>query len=85
MLYRGSCHCGAVEFELALPGGLRDVRRCDCSLCRRRGAVAASVPLSGIRILKGEDQLTLYQFNTRMFVRSILQYQDTKLNPAASA
>ncbi|MDQ2078426.1 GFA family protein [Marinimicrobium sp. ABcell2] len=63
--HKASCHCGAVELELDLPDGLIDVRRCDCSLCRRRGAIAASVPLSGIRILKGEDALTLYQFNTK--------------------
>ncbi len=63
--HKASCHCGAVEFELNLPNGLQDVRRCDCSLCRRRGAVAASVPLSGINIIKGEDKLALYQFNTK--------------------
>lgn len=63
--HRGSCHCGAVEFELDLPDGLVNVRRCDCSMCRRRGAIAASVPLSGIKILKGADRLTLYQFNTK--------------------
>ncbi|WP_444944736.1 GFA family protein [Microbulbifer sp. ZKSA006] len=59
-----SCHCGSVQIELDLPNGLEDVRRCDCSLCRRRGAIAASVPLSGINILKGESDLNLYQFNT---------------------
>lgn len=58
------CHCGSVEMLLDLPDGLVDVRRCDCSLCRRRGAIAASVPLSGIHIIKGEDKLKLYQFNT---------------------
>jgi hypothetical protein len=62
--HKASCHCGAVEFELDLPDGLIDVRRCDCSMCRRRGAIAASVPLSGIHILKGEESLKLYQFNT---------------------
>ncbi|KZX56040.1 aldehyde-activating protein [Halioglobus sp. HI00S01] len=62
--HTASCHCGAVEIELSLPDGLVDVRRCDCSLCRRRGAIAASVPLSGINILRGEDALILYQFNT---------------------
>lgn len=60
-----SCHCGAVEMQLDLPNGLEDIRRCDCSLCRRRGAIAASVPLSGIHIIKGEDKLSLYQFNTK--------------------
>ncbi len=58
------CHCGSVEILLDLPDGLVDVRRCDCSLCRRRGAIAASVPLSGINIIKGKDKLKLYQFNT---------------------
>lgn len=62
--HRLSCHCGQVELELDLPDGIVDPRRCDCSMCRRRGAVVASVPLSGIRIVKGHEQLRLYQFNT---------------------
>ncbi|KEQ16154.1 GFA family protein [Endozoicomonas numazuensis] len=63
--HKGSCHCGSVQFELNLPEGLVDVRRCDCSMCRRRGAIAASVSLSAINILQGEECLKLYQFNTR--------------------
>jgi len=63
--HKATCHCGAVEMELDLRGGLVDVRRCDCSLCRRRGAIVASVPLDGIRILKGDDALRSYQFNTK--------------------
>jgi len=62
--HRASCHCGSVEMELKLPQGLVDVRCCDCSLCRRRGAIVASVPLSAIRIIRGEAALKLYQFNT---------------------
>ncbi|WP_444945279.1 GFA family protein [Microbulbifer sp. VTAC004] len=63
--HRASCHCGSVEIELDLPEGLIDLRRCDCSMCRRRGAVDASVSLNGIKILKGEQHLKLYQFNKR--------------------
>jgi hypothetical protein len=63
--HRASCHCGAVELELTLPDGIVDPRRCDCSICRRKGAIVASVPLSGLRVVKGHDVLTLYQFNTR--------------------
>ena len=59
-----SCHCRAVVLELDLPDGIVDPRRCDCSICRRKGAVVASVPLDGIKIIKGEDVLRLYQFNT---------------------
>lgn len=63
--HRASCHCGAVVLELTLPDGIVDARRCDCSICRRKGAIAASVPLSGLSVLKGADALTLYQFNTK--------------------
>ena len=62
--HTATCHCAAVRIELSLPDGIVDPRRCDCSLCRRKGAIVASVPLAGIRILAGEDKLTLYQFNT---------------------
>ncbi|TOE66737.1 aldehyde-activating protein [Vibrio parahaemolyticus] len=63
-LHRLTCHCGKVELELTLPNGIEKPRRCDCSMCRRRGAIVASVPLSGIRIVQGDDVLKLYQFNT---------------------
>ncbi|WAC62460.1 GFA family protein [Pseudoxanthomonas sp. SL93] len=62
--HRASCHCGAVVLELDLPDGIVDPRRCDCSMCRRRGAVVASVPLSGITLLAGRDVLGRYTFNT---------------------
>lgn len=60
-----SCHCGAVVLELSLPNGIEKPRRCDCSICRRKGAIVGSVPLAGIKILKGEDSLKLYEFNTK--------------------
>ncbi|MES2262302.1 MAG: GFA family protein [Pseudomonadota bacterium] len=62
--HRASCHCGTVVLELDLPDGIVDPRRCDCSMCRRRGAIVASVPLAGIKIVQGEEALRLYQFNT---------------------
>ena len=61
----GSCHCGAVVFEVKLPNGLQNLRRCNCSLCRRKGAIMASVPLDSLRVLRGADDLVLYQWNTR--------------------
>ena len=59
-----SCHCGSVEIELHLPEGVVSPRRCDCSFCRRRSAIMGTTRLNDIRILKGEDKLTVYQFNT---------------------
>ena len=63
--HRASCHCGKVVLELDLPDGIVNPRRCDCSMCRRRGAIVASVPVSGMKILQGEETLSLYEFNTR--------------------
>ena len=60
-----TCHCGDVELLLHLPDGLVDPRRCDCSMCRRRGAIVASVPLDDLTVVKGHDALGCYQFNTR--------------------
>ncbi len=63
--HKATCHCGAVELELTLPNGIEKPRRCDCSICRRKGAIVASVPLSGLRIVRGQDVLKEYRFNTR--------------------
>jgi hypothetical protein len=62
---RGSCHCGAIQFEVDLNHGFEKLRRCNCSLCRRKGAVMASVTIDRLRVTKGQDKLTLYQWNTR--------------------
>ncbi len=58
------CHCGTVIFELDLPDGIVNPRRCNCYICRMKGTIMASVPLAGLRVVKGEDALRLYQFNT---------------------
>lgn len=63
-VHPGSCHCGAVTFEVALPNGLANPSRCNCSICRRKGAVMVPVPLAALKLTQGEDLLTLYQFNT---------------------
>lgn len=61
----GACHCGTVRFRVRLTDGLRTARRCTCSYCRMRGAVAVSADLADIEFEQGEDALTLYEFNTR--------------------
>ncbi|MEX3008649.1 GFA family protein [Hoeflea sp. TYP-13] len=64
-VHKATCHCGAVELELKLPNGIVDPSRCDCSLCRRRGAIVGTVPLSDLKVVKGADILRLYQFGTK--------------------
>lgn len=62
-VYQAACHCGTVRFTVRLSDGLNTVRRCNCSYCRMRGAVAVSANLADIEVLQGKDALTLYQFN----------------------
>jgi hypothetical protein len=87
-VHRASCHCGAVVLELALPDGIVNARRCNCSICRRKGAIVASVPLAGLRVVKGEESLALYQFNTNTakhyFCRhcGIYTHHQRRSNPA---
>jgi hypothetical protein len=64
-VHSASCHCGAIELELTLPNDVENPRRCDCSICQRKGAIVASVSLSNLAIVKGADKLSLYQFDTR--------------------
>lgn len=63
-VYQAVCHCGTVRFSLRLTDGLRTARRCNCSYCRMRGAVAVSANLDDLEVTQGENALSLYQFNT---------------------
>jgi hypothetical protein len=64
MDFKAACHCGAVRFTVELTDELRSARRCSCSYCRMRGAIAVSADLDGINIIQGGELLNLYQFNT---------------------
>ena len=61
----GTCHCGAVEFQITLEDGLQNLRRCNCSLCRRKGVIMVGVPLPSLRVTRGADNLAMYQWNTK--------------------
>ena len=61
--YRGSCHCGRVQFEIDTV--LDNAGTCNCSICRRRNAVMHRVPADRFRLITGSDSLALYEFNTK--------------------
>jgi len=63
-MMEGTCHCGAVRFRVRLKGGLGEARRCNCSYCSMRGAVALSADLNDLTLIAGEDRLATYRFNT---------------------
>jgi hypothetical protein len=58
-LWRGA------QFRVTLPDGFATVRRCTCSYCRMRGAIAVSAKRDDLEIMAGSaDSLTLYQFGS---------------------
>lgn len=59
---QGSCHCGAVRFEVTTD--FPELTRCDCSICRRKNALMVKVHERQFRLLAGEDELTEYRFHT---------------------
>ena len=61
--HTGSCHCGAVRYEVDAPADL-DVSECNCSICSRSAYLHLIVPRSRFRLLSGEDQLSTYTFDT---------------------
>ena len=62
--YTGSCHCGDVRFEVDVD--LDHVRVCDCSICRKRGALIHRVAESDLRIETPLEDMSLYQWNTKV-------------------
>lgn len=62
--HRARCHCGGVVLEIDLPNGVDNPRRCNCSICRRRGAITSSVPMAGLRVVRGQELMAQYRFNT---------------------
>lgn len=54
--YRGSCHCGAVRFEvdLDLSAG---TTRCNCTYCSKSGWWGCLVEPSAFRVMQGADSM----------------------------
>lgn len=63
MIYRGSCHCGAIRFEVEAPEHI-EADECNCSICTKSGFLHLIVPKSRFRLLAGEESTTTYRFNT---------------------
>ncbi|WP_371195310.1 GFA family protein [Glaciecola sp. SC05] len=63
--YSGSCHCQAVTFKVNLPDVVES-DRCNCSICHKSGLIHVIVPLRDFILVKGEEYLTTYTFNTKI-------------------
>ena len=82
------CHCGAIEAKVNVPNYLEKILRCNCSLCKRKGAVMSMVKNEDFKIIKGKDKLKLYQFHTNVAkhyfctICGIYTHHNPRSNPA---
>jgi len=61
-----SCHCGGVEIEANVPDQFKKLMRCNCSLCKRKGAIMTMVGHDDLKVIKGQDLIKLYQYHTKV-------------------
>ena len=60
------CHCGEVEAEINISDKIEKFIRCNCSICKRKGAIMSMVKNEDFEIVKGKDRLNVYQFHTKV-------------------
>lgn len=61
MTYQGSCHCGGIRFEVE--GELSGAVACNCSMCRRKGALMWFVPRDDLQLLTPAEGVGTYTFH----------------------
>lgn len=64
MTYTGSCHCGAVKFEVDTE--IEKALECNCSHCHKKGFLLHFADKKGFKLLSGEEHLTEYHFNKKI-------------------
>lgn len=62
--YKGSCHCGAIQFSFEAEPFTRGIR-CNCSFCVKRGTMVHPVPAEKFNIEATEGALGLYQWGAK--------------------
>ena len=83
-----TCHCGGVEIEVNVPDQYKKLMRCNCSLCKRKGAIMTPVGHDDIKVIKGQDLLKLYQYHTKVAEHyfcsncGIYTHHHQRVNPA---
>eukprot|EP00736_Rhodelphis_marinus_P006725 Rmarinus@m.27487 len=63
VIHVGGCHCGGVRFQVNAPKHII-VWECNCSICNMKSNLHFVVPKTDFSIVKGQDLLTTYTFNT---------------------
>ena len=85
---RLNCHCGAIEAKINVSDKFEKILRCNCSICKRKGAIMSMVKNEDFTILKGKEKLSLYQFHSKVAkhyfcsICGIYTHHNPRANPA---
>ena len=63
MTIKGSCHCGRTQFEVS--EAPKDVTRCTCSFCSKRGALWAYYKPADFRLLSPPENVSTYRWGSK--------------------
>ena len=61
--HTGSCHCGAVKFEVEVDA--TSGMRCNCTVCTKVGLLMGMAKPEGFRILAGERDMSSYEWGAK--------------------
>ena len=61
-----TCHCGEIEIQINLKKEINELMRCNCSMCKRKGTMVATINKKDLKVVKGQDKIKTYQFNTNV-------------------
>ncbi len=82
------CHCGQIEAEINVSNKLDQIVKCNCSICKKKGAIMSMVKNEDFKITKGRDKLKLYQFHSKVAkhyfcsVCGIYTHHNPRINPS---
>ena len=60
------CHCGEVKIQVDLKKEIDQLKRCNCSMCKRKGTMVTTVNKQDLKIIKGAKKIKTYQFKTNV-------------------
>src|SRR5687768_11417199 len=67
MKHTGSCHCGAVKFEVEIDATKGS--RCNCSICTKVSGVGGITKPDALTVLAGESELSTYAWGHKVSTR----------------
>jgi len=73
--HAGSCHCGAVKFEVEIDA--TNGSRCNCTICTKLGLVGSSVKPDAFVLREGEASLAGYAWGHRVSTRYFCKHCGT--------